>query len=78
MEKESERGAVAVIVGLMMVVLIGFGALAVDVGMLYAQKAQLESVRTRLPWPSPRTAQARDYTVQVRRRHGSAVRGAEQ
>ena len=43
MENESERGAVAVIVALMMVVLIGFGALAVDVGMLYAQKAQLQS-----------------------------------
>lgn len=36
MNKESERGAVAVIVALMMVVLVGFGALAVDIGMLYA------------------------------------------
>ncbi|GAC1489885.1 MAG: hypothetical protein NVS2B15_08050 [Pseudarthrobacter sp.] len=42
-EKESERGAVAVIVALMMVVLIGFGALALDVGMLYAQKTQLQN-----------------------------------
>ncbi|MDQ0118672.1 pilus assembly protein TadG-related protein [Pseudarthrobacter sp902506025] len=42
MEKESECGAVAVIVALMMVVLNGCGALAVDFGMLYAQKAQLQ------------------------------------
>ncbi|MGO4235799.1 pilus assembly protein TadG-related protein [Pseudarthrobacter sp. YAF2] len=43
MKKESERGAVAVMVALLLVVLLGFGALALDVGMLYAQKAQLQN-----------------------------------
>lgn len=38
-----EQGAIAVIVAVMMVVLLGFVALAVDVGMLYAAKAQLQN-----------------------------------
>ena len=38
-----ERGAVAVIVAVLMVALLGFTALAVDVGMLYAERAQLQN-----------------------------------
>ncbi|QOI62580.1 Tad domain-containing protein [Arthrobacter sp. TES] len=38
-----ERGAVAVIVAGAMVVLLGFAALAVDVGSIYAEKAQLQN-----------------------------------
>lgn len=41
--KDDERGAVAVIIALLLVVLLGFGAIAVDVGMLYAEKAQLRN-----------------------------------
>ena len=43
MEEKSDRGAVAVTVALLLVVLLGFGALAIDTGMLYAQKAQLQN-----------------------------------
>jgi Flp pilus assembly protein TadG len=43
MERDTERGAVAVIVALLLVVLMGFGALAVDASMLYAQKTQLQN-----------------------------------
>ena len=35
-----ERGAVAVLVALILVVLLGFAALAVDAGMLYSERAQ--------------------------------------
>ena len=42
--KQSERGAVAIMVGLMMVVLIGFIGLAIDVGYVYVQKARLQEV----------------------------------
>lgn len=38
-----ERGAIAVLLALLMVVLLGFAALAVDVGMLYAEKARLQT-----------------------------------
>lgn len=38
-----EHGAVAVIVAVLMVALLGFTALAVDVGMLYAERAQLQN-----------------------------------
>ena len=40
---EDERGAVAVVVGLMLVVLVGFAAIAVDVGAMYSQRAQLQN-----------------------------------
>ncbi|MFC4903329.1 pilus assembly protein TadG-related protein [Kocuria oceani] len=39
----SERGAVAVLTALTLVVLLGFVALAVDVGLLYAERAELQS-----------------------------------
>lgn len=39
----SERGATAVLVALLMVPLVGFAAIAVDVGALYAEKAQLQN-----------------------------------
>ncbi|MHA7153847.1 pilus assembly protein TadG-related protein [Arthrobacter sp. TMN-50] len=39
----SERGAISIIAALLMVVLLGFAALAVDVGLLYAEKAQLQN-----------------------------------
>lgn len=40
---DDERGAVSVIVAVMLVVLLGFGAIAVDVGMLYAERTQLRN-----------------------------------
>jgi Flp pilus assembly protein TadG len=39
----SERGASAVIVGIVMIPLLGFLAISVDVGALYAEKAQLQN-----------------------------------
>lgn len=38
-----ERGAISVIVAIVMVCLLGFAALAVDVGVLYAERAQLQN-----------------------------------
>ncbi|WP_258069768.1 pilus assembly protein TadG-related protein [Arthrobacter sp. SX1312] len=38
-----EQGAVSVLVALLMVVLLGFAALAIDVGMLVSEKAQLQN-----------------------------------
>ncbi|AXJ08248.1 pilus assembly protein TadG-related protein [Arthrobacter sp. PM3] len=40
---EKERGAAGVLVAVMMLVLIGAGALAVDVGQIYAERAQLQN-----------------------------------
>jgi Flp pilus assembly protein TadG len=40
---ENERGAAAVVVAFSLVVLLGFAALAVDVGAMYAEKAQLQN-----------------------------------
>lgn len=40
---KEEQGAVAVIVAFLLVALLGFAAIAVDVGMLYAEKAQLRN-----------------------------------
>lgn len=39
----AERGAAGVIVAVMMLVLIGAGAVAVDVGQIYAERAQLQN-----------------------------------
>ena len=41
--KEAERGAAGVTVALLMLVLIGAGALAVDVGQIYGERAQLQN-----------------------------------
>lgn len=41
--ESNEKGAATIIVAGMMVVLLGFAALAVDVGALYAEKAQLQN-----------------------------------
>lgn len=40
---ENERGAAGVLVAVMMVVMIGAGALAVDTGQIYAERAQLQN-----------------------------------
>jgi len=40
---DGERGAVSVIVAMMLVVLLGFGALAVDVAMMYSERTQLRN-----------------------------------
>lgn len=40
---DRERGGIAIVVAILMVVLLGFGALAVDVGMLYAERTQLRN-----------------------------------
>ena len=42
-EDSNERGAAAILVAAAMVVLLGFAALAVDVGALYSEKAQLQN-----------------------------------
>jgi hypothetical protein len=42
-QEDSERGAAAVVVAFVLVVLLGFAALAVDVGAMYAEKAQLQN-----------------------------------
>lgn len=39
---QSDKGATAIIVGLLLVVLIGFSALAIDVGLWYSQKRKLQ------------------------------------
>ncbi|WP_024367150.1 TadE/TadG family type IV pilus assembly protein [Arthrobacter sp. TB 26] len=41
--QDTERGAAGVIVGLTMMALIGVGAVAVDVGQIYAERAQLQN-----------------------------------
>jgi Flp pilus assembly protein TadG len=40
---DSERGGIAVIVAILMVAMLGFAALAIDVGKLYAERAQLQN-----------------------------------
>ena len=40
---DREQGGIAVIVALLMVVLLGFAAIAIDVGMLYSERAQLQN-----------------------------------
>ncbi len=40
---ERQRGAVAIIVGLMIVVLVGFIGLALDLGKLYVSKSELQN-----------------------------------
>jgi Putative Flp pilus-assembly TadE/G-like len=40
---KSERGASAVLFGLLLIPLLGFGGIAVDVGALYAEKAELQN-----------------------------------
>jgi len=42
-DQEPERGAATVIVAIVLVVLLGFAALAVDVGAMYAERAQLQN-----------------------------------
>jgi Flp pilus assembly protein TadG len=41
--QQSERGAISVIVAILMVSLLGFTAIAVDVGMMYAERVQLRN-----------------------------------
>lgn len=41
--KHNEEGAIAVMVALLMVVLLGVAALVVDLGMVYAERAQLQN-----------------------------------
>jgi Flp pilus assembly protein TadG len=40
---DGQRGGIAIIVALLMVVLLGFAAIAVDVGMLYSERAQIQN-----------------------------------
>lgn len=42
-DSSAERGAAGVIVAVMMLVLVGMGAVAVDVGQIYAERAQLQN-----------------------------------
>lgn len=41
--RDDERGAISILVAVLMVTLLGFAALAVDVGMLYAERTQLRN-----------------------------------
>ena len=41
--QDTERGAAGVLVAVMMLVLIGVGAIAVDVGQIYAERAELQN-----------------------------------
>lgn len=41
--EDRERGAISVLVAILMVALLGFAALAVDVGMLFAERTQLRN-----------------------------------
>lgn len=41
--EDGERGGISVLVAILMVALLGFAALAVDVGMLYAERTQLRN-----------------------------------
>lgn len=41
--QDKERGGISVIVALLLVVLLGFTAIAIDVGTLYSEKAQLQN-----------------------------------
>ena len=43
LQRNHESGAVSVVVALMLVALMGFGAIAVDVGMLYSERTQLRN-----------------------------------
>jgi Flp pilus assembly protein TadG len=40
---DSERGGIAVIVAILMVVLLGFAAISIDVAKLYSERAQLQN-----------------------------------
>jgi len=42
-KKDNERGAVSVIVAILLVTLLGFVAIAVDVGAIYSERAQLQN-----------------------------------
>ena len=42
-ERERDEGAVMIWVALMMVVLLGVGAIVIDIGALYAEKRQLQN-----------------------------------
>ncbi len=41
--EDNEKGAAGVLVAVMMLVLIGVGAIAVDVGQIYAERAGLQN-----------------------------------
>jgi len=43
LDKANENGAVSVIVAILMVTLLGFVAIAVDVGVIYSERAQLQN-----------------------------------
>lgn len=43
LDNENERGALSVIIAILMVTLLGFVAIAVDVGVIYSERAQLQS-----------------------------------
>jgi Putative Flp pilus-assembly TadE/G-like len=42
-DPDKERGAAGVLVAIMLLALIGFGAIAVDVGQIYAERAELQN-----------------------------------
>ncbi|MFN3925460.1 MAG: pilus assembly protein TadG-related protein, partial [Pseudarthrobacter sp.] len=43
LNKANEKGAISVIVAILMVTLLGFVAIAVDVGVIYSERAQLQN-----------------------------------
>lgn len=42
-ENDDERGAISVIVAILLVTLLGFTAIAVDIGVIYSERAQLQN-----------------------------------
>lgn len=42
-QEESEQGGVSVLLAVVMIVILGFAAIAIDVGMLYSERAQLQN-----------------------------------
>lgn len=53
---DNERGAATIFVALLLVVLMGFAAIAVDVGAMYAERRSFRRAPTRPRWPSRATA----------------------
>jgi Flp pilus assembly protein TadG len=56
----NERGAISVIVAILLVTLLGFVAIAVDVGVIYSERAQLQNGADASAIASPRSVQRRD------------------
>ena len=84
---ENERGVIAPLAAILMVALLGFGALAVDVGAMYSEKAQLQNgadsaalaiAQTCAKMPDPSTCAADQKGLATPFANGNALDGAKQ